>query len=237
MSDEIGCRKSPKPCRMPIASVRMRPPQTRTTVGVRQSAVRAVMAGFRRCSVQPGCRCGAGCSSSTSASRPMSASSSCVAQLPRDLRLRTPPVRQRAREGRLARARQRNLARPRVAPRRDPHEVPARPADRGCATAPCGRASRPSRGRSCAAARPRERAQQRELRDAQAGRRQRVVVELRQRARGAAQAAADAGGRDGGIGAEASGRRGQIGAYARNCEYMHVLDKRKRSSEFSRSPS
>ena len=38
MSCEIGCRKRPKPWRMPMAMVRMIPPQTRTTVGVRQSA-------------------------------------------------------------------------------------------------------------------------------------------------------------------------------------------------------
>ena len=34
----IGCRKRPKPCRIPIARVRISPPQTSTAVGVRQSA-------------------------------------------------------------------------------------------------------------------------------------------------------------------------------------------------------
>src|SRR5512140_213534 len=40
----IGCRNSPKPWRMPMPTVRIRPPQTRTTVGERQLAgeIRAV---------------------------------------------------------------------------------------------------------------------------------------------------------------------------------------------------
>jgi hypothetical protein len=32
----VGCRNSPKPRRVPIARVRMMPPQSSTTVGVRQ---------------------------------------------------------------------------------------------------------------------------------------------------------------------------------------------------------
>jgi hypothetical protein len=35
-SSVIGCRNRPKPCRVPIARVRMVPPQIRTTAGVRQ---------------------------------------------------------------------------------------------------------------------------------------------------------------------------------------------------------
>ena len=125
---------------------------------------------------------------------------------------RAPVAAARARSAALPDAGERHLARARVAPGRDARRSPARRAARDCATAPCGRGARgaassvmrtgPSRS---------ERAQERELGDAQARRRHRVVVELRERARRAAQAAAHAGGGRGGSRCGSSG----IGAYAR----------------------
>ena len=99
---------------------------------------------------------------------------------------------------------------------------PRRPAGRGCARAPCGRAAaRPASSVMRIGPCARQRAQQRKLRDAQPGGRHRVVVELRQRARSAAQAAADAGGRDGRVGElRHRGQQGiacicaQLGVYA-----------------------
>ncbi len=58
MSEEIGCRKSPKPWRMPNPRVRIRPPQTRTTVGVRQSG--AVVAGADTSGSRRGRECDGG---------------------------------------------------------------------------------------------------------------------------------------------------------------------------------
>ena len=114
------------------------------------------------------------------------------------------------------------LAGPRVGPGRDPHESLR---GEGIQVArqrrPVEHRDRRELGHPQRAA-ARERAQQRVLRDAQAGWRERVVVELRQRARGAAQAAADAGG----VGAR-SGRRHGGGRRCRKARagyaHMHVF--------------
>src|SRR4029079_7555627 len=78
ISADMGCRNRPKPWRMPMASVRIRPPQTSTTVGVRQEAGAAELP----CIAVIGYLCGgasclvlAGCSASSSPSVMINASS------------------------------------------------------------------------------------------------------------------------------------------------------------------
>src|SRR5712691_11455563 len=48
----MGCRKSPNPCRVPMARVRMMPPQRSTTPGVRQLFI--VRVAFQGCRMRGG---------------------------------------------------------------------------------------------------------------------------------------------------------------------------------------
>ena len=120
----IGCRNRPKPCRMPIDSVRMRPVATSTTVGVRQSA-RAevdVIAGCLREACLSGRRGRGAASRSRAASRSAlraSAGRACAATCAcARLQCGSAP-----RNGSFAGARQRNLARPGIPARRDGDEA------------------------------------------------------------------------------------------------------------------
>src|SRR2546425_442024 len=200
-SPVIGCRKSPKPWRMPIPNVRTKPPQTSTTVGVRQSAARTAVEDttilFRRSK----------CVASASARRFLAVGVQRLqlaeqrdqrvelglADTPRDILLRMLPKRLGAAARGGAFRRDRDLARPRVPSRLydDKTALDQRieiAGERG-AIEKLPRREIGNGERAVGS----ERAQERKLGDAQRRRRHRVVIELRQGTGGAAESAAGAG--------------------------------------------
>ena len=222
----IGCRNRPKPCRRPSDSVRMRPPHTSTAVGrAPVGAGRRGHVGFLR----SGERGASGWSDSSVGER-------------RDQRVepRRAELAVRPRPARASRGRARRRAPRGPARVIDTSRVRASRPRATCDVAgarPAGRALRDSAVRSISSvdassvtrigAEAREVAQQRELGDAQPAAGERVVVELRERARRAAQPPAGAcrivvGSGKAGVGRHRSAAVARIGAYARECECMHL---------------